>query len=89
MVLRRRLALAATLVFLAAATGLMVGEAIIGGDWPGWDEGWAMIVFPLGVPLPVAFGLTLARSRLQRVAAVTGAVWAWGAVIFLLWVLIG
>lgn len=89
MVLRRRLALVAALAFLVAAAAVMAGDASVGGDWPGWDEGWAVVAFPLGIPAPVAFGLAVGRTRRQSVATVTGAVWAWGAVVFLVWLLIG
>jgi hypothetical protein len=85
----RRLAAAATAAFLIVAVALMIGDAALGGDWPGWDEGWAVVAFPIGVPLAVVLGLAVGGSRLQTVAAVTGAVWAWGAVVFIAWLLIG
>jgi hypothetical protein len=82
---------AAVLGVLAASLALMVGDAVVGGDWPGWDEGWAVIVFPLGVPLAVASGLELVpqASKASRVAVVTAAVWAWGALLFLVWLAFG
>jgi hypothetical protein len=81
----------AVLGVLAASLALMVADAVVGEDWPGWDEGWAVIVFPLGVPLAVASGLTVApkSSQASRVAVVTAAVWAWGAVLFLAWLALG
>ena len=59
----------------------MVADSAVGGDWPGWDEGWAVVVFPLGVPLPVASGLAVAGGGLAGrpgFAVVTAAVWAVG-----------
>ena len=41
---------AAVLGVLAVALALMVADAAEGGDWPGWDEGWAVVAFPLGIP---------------------------------------
>ena len=82
---------AAVLGVLAASLALMVADAVVGEDWPGWDEGWAVVVFPLGVPLAVACGLAVAAEGSQgsRVAVVTAAVWAWGAVLFLAWLAFG
>jgi hypothetical protein len=82
---------AAVLGVLALSLALMVSDAAVGGDWPGWDEGWAVVVFPLGVPLAVASGLALAAeaSKASRVAVVTAAVWAWGAILFLVWLAFG
>ena len=82
---------AAVLGVLTASLALMVGDAVVGGDWPGWDEGWAVIVFPLGVPVAVAGGLAVAPegSEPSRVALVTAAVWAWGALLFLTWLVLG
>ena len=67
---------------------LMVDHAIRGHDWPGWDEGWVVIAFPLGVPAAVAAGIAASRggSTVLVVAAVTAAVWAWGAALFLAWI---
>ena len=42
------------LAVLGASLVLMVDDAAHGGDWPGWDEGWALFVFPLGIPVAVA-----------------------------------
>lgn len=82
---------AAVLGVLAVALALMVADASVGGDWPGWDEGWAVVAFPLGIPLAVTGGLiaTSAGTFAVRVAAVTAAVWAWGAIVFLLWLAVG
>jgi hypothetical protein len=82
---------AAVLGVLAASLVLMVADAAVGEDWPGWDEGWAVILFPLGIPLAVATGLGAAAraSEAWRVAVVTVAVWAWGAVVFLAWLALG
>ena len=82
---------AAVLGVLAATLVVMVADAVVGEDWPGWDEGWAVVVFPLGVPLAVASGLAVAAEASQgtRVAAVTAAVWAWGAVLFMGWLAFG
>jgi hypothetical protein len=72
----------------------MVADAGQGRDWPGWDEGWALLAFPLGIPVAVAAALALggtaARTTTTRlVALVTGAVWLWGAVIFVVWFAFG
>lgn len=73
------------LAMLGLALAVMVGDARA-GDWPGWDEGWAVVAFPLGIPPVVAAGLALARAAsARRVALVTGAVWSWGALVFLAW----
>lgn len=70
---------------------MMVGDAVAGDDWPGWDEGWAVIVFPLGIPLPVAAGLVATNrgSLTERVIVVTAAVWTWGALLFTAWLALG
>ncbi len=82
---------AAVLGVLAVGFALMVADAAAGGDWPGWDDGWAVVVFPLGIPLAVGSGLAVAAegSQVARVAVVTAAVWAWGAVLFLAWLAFG
>jgi hypothetical protein len=87
--LRRKLLAAATVAFLAAAVSLMTADAVVGGDWPGWDEGWAVVAFPLGMPPAVAVGLAAGGSRLHTVASVTAAIWAWGGVVFGAWLLLG
>jgi hypothetical protein len=90
LILRRLLGIALTLASLLVALALMIDEAIRGDDWPGWDEGWVLVVFPLGLPAPVAAGLRLAPSRMGdstwgRITLVTGAIWLWGAALFLVW----
>ena len=85
------------LLVLAALGGvlvLMVVDAGRGGDWPGWDEGWALVAFPLGIPVTVAAALGLGgkavrATTLRLVALVTGAVWLWGAVVFVVWLVVG
>ena len=82
------------LTALAGVLGLMVEDAGHGGDWPGWDEGWALVAFPLGIPLAVAAALGLGgtavrATTLRLVALVTGAVWLWGAVVFVVWFAVG
>jgi hypothetical protein len=86
-----RLAAAAALAVVAAAFALMLADAVESGDWPGWDEGWATIAFPLGIPLAVAGALAVAsaRERLRLTLAVTLAVWAWGGIVFALWLALG
>ena len=68
---------------LTTALVFMVEAATRGGDWPGWDEGWVLIAFPLGIPAAVATGL---RRVNRQVALITGSVWCWGALLFLLWI---
>lgn len=77
--------------FTAAAFVLMVADARGGGDWPGWDEGWALVAFPLGIPLAIRIGLATASApQLGRsTLAATLAVWAWGAAVFVLWHALG
>jgi hypothetical protein len=82
------------LAALAGVLGLMVEDAGQGGDWPGWDEGWALIAFPLGIPLAVAAalgagGTAVRATTLRLVALVTGAVWLWGAMVFVVWFVVG
>ena len=81
----------AVLGVLAAGLVVMVADAVVGEDWPGWDEGWAVIVFPLGIPLAVARGLaaTAEGSQASESRSVTAAVWAWGALLFLGWLALG
>ena len=78
------------LAALAGILFLMVEDAGHGDDWPGWDEGWALVAFPLGIPVAVAVALALGgtsvrTSTLRLVALVTGSVWLWGAVVFVIW----
>ena len=94
MTLRQASVVVLVLAALAASFVLMVDDAIHGGDWPGWDEAWVLVVFPLGIPVVVAAALGVggqaARSTSARlVALVTGAVWLWGAAVFVLWFAVG
>ena len=82
------------LAALAGSFALMVDNAMHGDDWPGWDEAWALVAFPLGIPVAVAaavgVGGAAARATSARlVALVTGAVWLWGAVVFVMWFVVG
>jgi hypothetical protein len=82
------------LAVLAGVLGLMLEDAARGDDWPGWDEGWALVAFPIGIPVAVAAALgiggTAARATtLRLVTLVTGAVWLWGAVLFVVWLVVG
>ena len=70
--------LAASLLFLGPIDALS-------GDWPGWDDGWTLVVFPLGIPLVLWVALRSAR----RAVVATLAVWAWGAAVFVAWWLVG
>ena len=87
----RPLPLLVAAAFVAGVFLLMLTDAVDGGDWPGWDEGWALVVFPLGVPL--VLGATLAAARVSRSLRVTAmatlAVWTWGALVFVLWYVVG
>lgn len=87
----RALPLLVAAAFVAAVFLLMLTDAVDGGDWPGWDEGWALIAFPLGVPL--VLGAALAAARVSRPLGVTAmaslAVWTWGALVFVLWYVVG
>ena len=82
------------LAALSGVLALMVSDAAHVGDWPGWDEGWALVAFPLGIPVTVAAALGLGGSAvrattLRLVALVTGAVWLWGAVVVVVWLVVG
>jgi hypothetical protein len=82
------------LAALAASLFLMVDDAAHGGDWPGWDEGWALVAFPLGIPVAVAAAVGVGGRALRSAAGrivlfVTAAVWLWGAALFALWFLVG
>ncbi len=87
----RPVAVTLTVLALAAALLLMVATAVQSGNWPGWDEGWALIAFPLGVPAAVAAGIAAsvrngARPGVGRISlGATLAVWLWGAAIFAAW----
>jgi hypothetical protein len=75
---------------LGASLVLTVDDAAHGSDWPGWDEGWALVVFPLGIPVAVgASGKRLRAVGGRIIVLVTGAVWLWGAMVFALWFLVG
>jgi hypothetical protein len=82
------------LAVLAASLVLMVDDAAHGGDWPGWDEGWALVVFPFGIPVAVAAAVGVGGEALRAVGGriivlVTAAVWLWGAILFALWFVVG
>jgi hypothetical protein len=88
---RRWVAVAVVVVFLFFALVLGFTDATSGGDWPGWDEGWALVVFPLGVPLALYAAAGLGRAGpAARVATIgTLAVWLWGAAVFVTWFFLG
>jgi hypothetical protein len=92
--LRRTAVGALVLAALGASLLLMVDDAAHGGDWPGWDEGWALVAFPLGIPVAVAAAVALGGNALRRaggriVVLVTGAIWLWGATLFAIWFVVG
>jgi hypothetical protein len=92
--LQRTAVVVLVLAALAASLTLMVDDAIDGGDWPGWDEAWALVAFPLGIPVAVAAALAVGgpavRTKSARlVALVTGAVWLWGAAVYVVWFVLG
>jgi hypothetical protein len=78
-------------LLLVGALALGLTDATSGGDWPGWDEGWALVVFPLGVPPALYAAARLGGTRRPaRVATVgTLAVWLWGAAVFVTWFVAG
>lgn len=91
----RAAALILTVLVLGAALSLMAFDAMESGSWPGWDEGWALFAFPLGIPLAIAAGIT-ASHRLVEARGIgllslgaTLAVWLWGAAIFAVWFALG
>ena len=88
---RSRAAVLALALFLLGAALLGLMDAIAGDDWPGWDEGWALVTFPLGIPLALYVGAGIARAeRPMRVATIgTLAVWLWGAAVFVTWMVVG
>ena len=47
----------------------MLDDAVRSGDWPGWDEAWVPIVFPLGIPLAVTVALTLGGAGVRATSA--------------------
>ena len=87
----RAAALILTVLVLGAGFALMSFDAMQGGDWPGWDEGWALFAFPLGIPLAILVGLSVSvRFASQRGIGALGlgatlAVWLWGAGVFAVW----
>jgi hypothetical protein len=86
MTLRRTVPAALVISFLALASALMFRDATAGGDWPGWDEAWVVAAFALGLPVVLAVAL---RGPTRTVVSATGAVWCWGALLFLLWLAVG
>lgn len=88
---RSRAAVLGLVLFLVGAASLGLLDATAGDDWPGWDEGWALVAFPLGVPLALYAGAGIARAeRRTRVATIgTLAVWLWGAAVFVAWLIFG
>ena len=82
------------LAALAGSFGLMIDEAAHSGDWPGWDEGWALVAFPLGIPVAAGAAVGIGRcavsaANVRLVALVTGAIWLWGAALFTVWFAVG
>ncbi len=88
---RSRGAVLALVLFVVGAASLALIDATSGGDWPGWDEGWALVAFPLGVPLALYVGAGVAKAESPtRVATIgTLAVWLWGAAVFVTWLVVG
>ena len=88
---RARAAVLGLVLFVVGAASLALIDATKGGDWPGWDEGWALVTFPLGVPLALYVGAGVARAESRmRVATIgTLAVWLWGAAVFVTWMVVG
>jgi hypothetical protein len=88
---RSRAAVVTLVLFLVGVASLALMDAIAGGDWPGWDEGWALVTFPLGVPLVLYVGAGIAGAeRPTRVATIGAlAVWLWGAAVFVTWMVVG
>jgi hypothetical protein len=92
--LRQTAVVLPVLAALAASFALMVDDAAHGGDWPGWDEGWALVAFPLGIPVAVAAAVGVGGKAVRAaggriIVFVTGAVWLWGAALFALWFVVG
>jgi hypothetical protein len=74
---------------LALGFALMLVDAS-SGDWPGWDEGWALVAFPVGVPFAVSIGVGASVDDgvdWRLVGLTTLAVWSWGAILFVAWFL--
>ena len=78
-------------LFLVGALALWLTDATRGGDWPGWDEGWALLGFPLGIPPALYVSARIAQGeRPARIATIgTLAVWLWGALVYVAWHLVG
>jgi hypothetical protein len=92
--LQRTAVVVLALAALAGSFAMMLDDATHGGDWPGWDEAWALVAFPLGIPMAVAAGLGFGgvaerTTSARLVVLVTGAVWLWGAVVFVGWLVVG
>ena len=87
----RRLGLLSAVIFLAVAVVVAVGDVFRGEDWPAWDEGWVLILFPLGIPAVLYLGLGLAgeQRRTSQTAFATLSVWLWGALLFVAWFFLG
>jgi hypothetical protein len=81
----------ALILFLVGALALGLTDATSGGDWPGWDEGWALVVFPLGIPLALYAAAGFGRATRPARVAIIGslAVWLWGAAVFVTWFFVG
>jgi hypothetical protein len=86
-----RAAVLGLVLFLVGAASLGLMDATTGGDWPGWDEGWALVTFPVGVPLVLYLGAGVAKAESPTRVATFGtlAVWLWGAAVFVTWLVIG
>jgi hypothetical protein len=88
---RARAAVLGLVLLVVGAAVLALIDATKGGDWPGWDEGWALLTFPLGVPVALYVGAEVAKAESPtRVATIgTLAVWIWGAAVFVTWLIVG
>ena len=88
---RTRAAVLGVVLFLVGVAVLGLVDATAWGDWPGWDEGWALVAFPAGVPVALYVGAGVANAESPtRVATIgTLAVWLWGAAVFVTWMVIG
>jgi hypothetical protein len=86
----RVLAAFATLVLVLAAAIAAALYLERRANWPGWDEAWALVLLPLGVPLAAAAGLWIEGRAVtwRAVTFVTLAVWAWGALLFAAWLVL-
>ena len=88
---RGRATVLVLVLFVVGVVFLALIDATTGGDWPGWDEGWALVTFPLGIPLALYVGAGVARAESPtRIATIgTLAVWLWGAAVFVTWMVVG